>query len=82
MNHLGRCWVSLITAAGEVLKIGRGSTQPCILEEVVDRPNLGQKRPPRSKGHHNNLHDKTRTVAPSQSRNQSSVKQIDRIGQG
>jgi hypothetical protein len=30
---------------------------------VVDRPNLGQKRPLRSKGHHHNLPDKTRTVA-------------------
>ncbi|TRT87681.1 MAG: hypothetical protein EWV82_03885 [Microcystis aeruginosa Ma_AC_P_19900807_S299] len=39
------------------------STQPCILREVVDRPNLGQKRPLRSKGHHHNLPDKTRTVA-------------------
>ncbi|AVQ73637.1 hypothetical protein B5D77_22155 [Microcystis sp. MC19] len=39
------------------------STQPCILREVVDRPNLGRKRPLRSKGHHHNLPDKTRTVA-------------------
>ncbi|TRU93937.1 MAG: hypothetical protein EWV75_17550 [Microcystis wesenbergii Mw_QC_S_20081001_S30D] len=39
------------------------TTQPCILREVVDRPNLGQKRPLRSKGHHHNLPDKTRTVA-------------------
>ncbi len=30
---------------------------------MVDRPNLGQKRPLRSKGHHHNLPDKTRTVA-------------------
>jgi hypothetical protein len=37
--------------------------QPCILREVVDRPNLGRKRPLRSKGHHHNLPDKTRTVA-------------------
>jgi len=37
--------------------------QPCILREVVDRPKLGQKRPLRSKGHHHNLPDKTRTVA-------------------
>ncbi|AVQ72219.1 hypothetical protein B5D77_13750 [Microcystis sp. MC19] len=41
----------------------RASTQPCILREVVDRPNLGRKRPLRSKGHHHNLPDKTRTVA-------------------
>jgi len=34
-----------------------------MLEEVVDRPNLGQKRPLCSKDHHNNLHDRTRTVA-------------------
>ncbi|TRU51037.1 MAG: hypothetical protein EWV49_00565 [Microcystis aeruginosa Ma_QC_Ch_20071001_S25] len=39
------------------------STQPCILREVIDRPNLGQKRLLRSKGHHHNLPDKTRTVA-------------------
>ena len=45
------CWVALRL------------TQPCILREVVDRPNLGRKRPLRSKGHHHNLPDKTRTVA-------------------
>jgi hypothetical protein len=39
------------------------STQPCILGDVVDRPNLGRKRPLCSNGHHNNLPDKTRTVA-------------------
>lgn len=38
-------------------------TQPCILEEVVDRPNLGHQRPLCSMGHYNNLHDRTRTVA-------------------
>ena len=54
-------WVS-----GSVTHAGVGfhaSTQPCILREVVDRPNLGRKRPLRSKGHHHNLPDKTRTVA-------------------
>ncbi|AFY34707.1 hypothetical protein Cal7507_4335 [Calothrix sp. PCC 7507] len=39
------------------------STQPCILEIVVDRPNLGQNRPLCSMGHYNNLFDRTRTVA-------------------
>jgi hypothetical protein len=34
------------------------ATQPCILREVVDRPNLGHQRPPRSMGHYNNLHDR------------------------
>ncbi len=29
-------------------------TQPCILKEVVDHPNLGQNRPLRSKGHYHN----------------------------
>jgi hypothetical protein len=38
-------------------------TQPCILEIVVDRPNLGHNRPLCSMGHYNNLHDRTRTVA-------------------
>ncbi|QLE52184.1 hypothetical protein FD724_08135 [Nostoc sp. C057] len=38
-------------------------TQPCILERVVDRPNLGQERPLCSMGHYNNLFDRTRTVA-------------------
>ena len=38
-------------------------TQPCILKEVVDRPNLGQNRPLRSKDHYHNLFDRTRTVA-------------------
>ncbi len=38
-------------------------THPCILEEVVDRRTLGQKRPLCSMGHYNNLHDRTRTVA-------------------
>ncbi|MEA5618574.1 hypothetical protein VB711_12110 [Cronbergia sp. UHCC 0137] len=33
-----------------------------MLEEVVDRPNLGQKRPFCSKDHHNNLHDITACV--------------------
>ncbi|AFZ03960.1 hypothetical protein [Calothrix sp. PCC 6303] len=37
--------------------------QPCILEIVVDRPNLGHNRPLCSMGHYNNLHDRTRTVA-------------------
>ncbi|WP_193372248.1 hypothetical protein [Nostoc punctiforme] len=41
----------------------RSSTQPCILEIVVDRPNLGQERPLCSMGHYNNLFDRTRTVA-------------------
>ncbi|AVQ72221.1 hypothetical protein B5D77_13760 [Microcystis sp. MC19] len=52
------CWVSLGVLLGFLT-----STQPCILREVVDRPNLGRKRPLRSKGHHHNLPDKTRTVA-------------------
>ncbi|TAE59983.1 MAG: hypothetical protein EAZ87_07755 [Nostocales cyanobacterium] len=30
---------------------------------MVDRPNLGFERPLCSKDHHNNLHDRTRTVA-------------------
>ncbi len=42
---------------------GKASTQACILERVVDRPNLGQERPLRSMGHYNNLFDRTRTVA-------------------
>ncbi|QLE57915.1 hypothetical protein FD725_21795 [Nostoc sp. TCL26-01] len=29
--------------------------QPCILREVVDRPNLGHHRPLCSKGHYKNL---------------------------
>ncbi|QHG17578.1 hypothetical protein [Nostoc sp. ATCC 53789] len=43
--------------------VSRRSTQPCILEIVVDRPNLGHNRPLRSMGHYNNLFDRTRTVA-------------------
>jgi hypothetical protein len=35
----------------------------CILEIVVDRPNLGHYRPLCSMGHYNNLLDRTRTVA-------------------
>ncbi|AFY47831.1 hypothetical protein Nos7524_1973 [Nostoc sp. PCC 7524] len=38
-------------------------THPCILREVVDRRTLGHSRPLRSKGHYNNLFDRTRTVA-------------------
>jgi hypothetical protein len=38
-------------------------THPCILKEVVDRHTLGHIRPLCSMGHHNNLHDRTRTVA-------------------
>ncbi|MFO0163725.1 MAG: hypothetical protein ACK51P_05820 [Microcystis sp.] len=57
---------TLLNEIGKTLKPQVGfhaSNQPCILREVVDRPNLGQKRPLRSKGHHHNLPDKTRTVA-------------------
>ncbi|MEH1846694.1 MAG: hypothetical protein V7L25_17275 [Nostoc sp.] len=31
----------------------RSETQPCILREVVDRPNLGDHRPLFSTGHYN-----------------------------
>ncbi|KAB0240188.1 hypothetical protein EZJ55_05875 [Microcystis aeruginosa EAWAG127a] len=67
MALVGEC-LSLVVGVRGVfsyqLSVGfHTSTQPCILREVVDRPNLGQKRPLRSKGHHHNLPDKTRTVA-------------------
>ncbi|MEH2423007.1 MAG: transposase [Nostoc sp.] len=41
----------------------QATTQPCILEIVVDRPNLGHYRPLCSMVHYNNLLDRTRTVA-------------------
>jgi hypothetical protein len=52
-----------------------------MLEEVVDRPNLGQKRPHRSKDHHNNLHDRTRTVAWGKTMDKD-IDNIARIVQG
>ena len=58
------------------------TNQPCILEIVVDRPNLGQERPLRSMGHYKNLFDRTRTVARVKALNTEWLKYTVRIGQG
>ncbi|WP_190938395.1 DUF262 domain-containing protein, partial [Nostoc sp. FACHB-133] len=50
----------LLESIEQSLSKERVDTQPCILEIVVDRPNLGQERPLRSMGHYNNLFDRTR----------------------
>jgi hypothetical protein len=74
----GDLGVSNLTYARGLLTL----THPCILEDVVDRRTLGQKRPPCSMGHHNNLHDRTRTVAGVKILGSPSLKYLVRIGQG
>ncbi|MEH2104440.1 MAG: hypothetical protein V7K76_32845 [Nostoc sp.] len=77
-QHLSGPWVY---PAGR-LRLRKASTQPCILEIVVDRPNLGHHRPLRSMGHYNNLFDRTRTVAGVKALNTLLLKYTVCIGQG